>query len=102
MNHDRSDGSAAIQLKTGRIIVRGEFGPLLAAALPECKIATGYGETLISAEVRDDSELFGTARRLRDFGATLISVSVEQVIEPSGGAEDIHEHGALKPANSRG
>ena len=58
-------------------MVRGEFGPLLAAALPGCEIAAMSGETHITAQVRDEAELFGLLERLRDLGAPLISVAVD-------------------------
>jgi hypothetical protein len=69
--------SAAPKGRLGRIVVRGEFGPLLAAALPGCDIAVVAGETHINARVRDEAELFGVLGRLRDLGAALISVSIE-------------------------
>ena len=61
----------------GRIVVRGEFGPLLGAALPECEIAVLSGETHLTAYVRDDAELFGLLQRLRDLGAELASVAID-------------------------
>jgi hypothetical protein len=64
-------------LPVGRIVVRGEFGPLLEAALPGCEIARLSGETHVTTRVRDDAELFGLLSRLRDFGAELVSVSVD-------------------------
>jgi hypothetical protein len=63
--------------RKGRIVVRGEFGPILAAALPECTITTTLGQTHISAVVRDDAELFGLLDRLRNFGAELVSVTFD-------------------------
>lgn len=63
--------------RVGRIVVRGEFGPLLGAALPECEIAVLSGETHITAHVRDEAELFGVLERLRDLGAALVSVTVD-------------------------
>ena len=64
--------------RTGRIVVRGEFGPLLTAALPECEIAALAGETHLTAQVRDEAELYGVLNRLRDLGAELVSVSIDQ------------------------
>jgi hypothetical protein len=61
----------------GRIVVQGEFGPLLAAALPECEIAVLPGETRLTAHVRDEAELFGLVERLRDLGAALVSVTID-------------------------
>jgi len=57
--------------------VRGEFGPLLYAALPECEIAVLCGETHITARVRDEAELFGVIGRLQDLGASLVSVDLD-------------------------
>jgi hypothetical protein len=50
---------------------------LLGAALPECEIAVLSGETHVTAEVRDEAELFRILGRLRDLGAGLVSVSVD-------------------------
>ena len=63
--------------RLGRIVVRDEFGALLAAALPECEIASLGGETHLTVRVRDEAELFGLLGRLRDFGAVLVSVSID-------------------------
>jgi hypothetical protein len=63
--------------RVGRIVVRGEFGPLLGAALPECDIAVLSGETHINARVRDEAELFGVVERLRDLGAEFVSVAID-------------------------
>ena len=63
--------------RLGRIVVRGEFGALLAAALPECEIASLSGETHLTMRVRDEAELFGLLDRLRDLGAVLVSVSID-------------------------
>jgi hypothetical protein len=57
--------------------LRGEFGPLLGAALPGCDVAALSGETHLTAHVRDEAELFGLLGRLRDLGAVLMSVSVD-------------------------
>jgi hypothetical protein len=57
--------------------VRGEFGPPLAAALPECEIAVLSGGTHLTARVRDGAELFGLLERVRDLGAALVSVSID-------------------------
>jgi hypothetical protein len=74
---DRPHDKAATQGRIGRIMVRGEFGPLLAVALPECEIAVAAGETHITAFVRDEAELFGVLERLRDLGAALVRVSID-------------------------
>jgi len=77
MDHDRAHATAAGRRRVGRIVVRGEFGPLLGAALPECEIAGLSGETHLTAQVRDEAELFGLLERLRDLGAALVSVSID-------------------------
>ena len=77
MDRQRSSEGAAIGRRVGRVVVRGEFGPLLGAALPECEIAAMSGETHVTAHVRDEAELFGIVGRLRDLGAPLISVSID-------------------------
>jgi len=58
-------------------VLREEFGPLLAAAFPECEIAVLSGETHMTAHVRDEAELYGMLARLRDLGAELVSVSID-------------------------
>jgi hypothetical protein len=77
MDLDGSRGNATTRRRVGRIVVRGEFGPLLGAALPECEIAVLSGETHLTADVRDEAELFGLLQRLRDLGAELVSVSMD-------------------------
>ena len=63
--------------RVGRIVVRGEFGPVLEAALPECAIARMSGETHVTMQVRDEAELYGLLARLRDLGAPLVTVSLD-------------------------
>ena len=77
MDRNRSRKSVATQERVGRIVVRGEFGPLLGAALPECEIAALSGETHVTAQVRDEAELYGLLQRLRNLGAELVSVSID-------------------------
>ena len=77
MGRERSSEEGASGRRVGRIVVQGEFGPLLGAALPECEIAVLSGETHITARVRDEAELFGILGRLRDLGAALVSVSLD-------------------------
>ena len=76
-DRDRSHANAGDRRRVGRIVVRGEFGPLLDAALPECDIAVLSGETHLTSRVRDEAELFGLLERLRDLGAALVSVSID-------------------------
>jgi hypothetical protein len=57
--------------------VRGEYGPMLEAALPECAIARMSGETHVTMRVGDAAELYGLLASLRDLGASLISVSLD-------------------------
>jgi hypothetical protein len=77
MARDEAVNRGAGTRRLGRIVVRGEFGPVLAAALPECEIAALSGETHVTARLRDEAELFGLLGRLRDFGAVLVSVSID-------------------------
>jgi hypothetical protein len=77
-DRDRPGVQGATRARVGRIVVRGEFGPLLAAAVPECEIAVLSGETHLTARVRDEAELYGVLGRLRDLGAELVSVSLER------------------------
>lgn len=76
VDHDGPPGPAPAY-RTARIVVRGEFGTILAAALPDCECATLSGETHVKTQVRDDAELFGVVERLRSLGASVISLSVD-------------------------
>ena len=78
MDQGGSQRSAARRGRVGRIVVRGEFGPLLAASLPECDVAVLSGETHVTALVRDEAELFGIVGRLRDLGAELVSIAIDR------------------------
>jgi hypothetical protein len=77
VGRERSTDGSETRRRVGHIVVRGEFGPLLVAALPDCEIAVGAGETHITAHVRDEAELFGVLDRLRDLGAALVSLSID-------------------------
>jgi hypothetical protein len=70
-------GPRAGARRVGRIVVRGEFGPSLGAALPDCQIAVLSGETHVTMRVRDEAELYGLLERLRNLGAMLVSVSID-------------------------
>ena len=77
MARDRRPATALTGLRTAHIVVAGEFGPLLAASLPEAEISTQSGKTLITAKVRDEAELFAVLQRLRDLGAALVNLTFE-------------------------
>jgi hypothetical protein len=63
--------------RIGRFVVRGEFGPLLQAAMPECEIVVHPGETHLVAPMRDQAEAFGLLNRLRDLGAEILRFSMD-------------------------
>ena len=77
MSQGRAGGGAAGHGRTGRIVVRGEFGPVLASVLRDCEVAGLSGETHVTMRVRDEAELLGVLARLRDLGAGLVSVSID-------------------------
>ena len=77
MDRAQARKNAASRRRVAHIVVRDEFGPLLAAALLECEIVVDSGKTHVTAHVRDEAELFGLLEHLRDFGAELVSVSVD-------------------------
>src|SRR5262245_40055054 len=66
MARDRTPANTASRARVGRIVVRGEFGRLLAAAFPECDIAVLSGETHVTALLRDEAEFWGVLGRLCD------------------------------------
>jgi hypothetical protein len=76
MDREQRKTAEVNRQRTAHIAVRGEFGPRLAATLPECEITSAAGETHITVRVRDDAELFGVLERLRDLGAELVSLSM--------------------------
>jgi hypothetical protein len=63
--------------RIGRFVVRGEFGPLLHAAMPECEITVLPGETHLVAPMRDQAEAFGLLNRLCDLGAEILRFSID-------------------------
>ena len=64
--------------------MRDEWGALLSAAMPECEITVASGSTHLSAAVRDQAELFGILERLRNLGAEIASVTLDQGRPNSG------------------
>lgn len=63
--------------RIGRFVLRGEFGPLLQAAMPDCEIVVLPGETHLVAPMRDQAEAFGLLNRLRDLGAEILRFSID-------------------------
>jgi hypothetical protein len=62
-------------MKRYRIEVRGEFGDLLSNAFSELRIETAHGKTVLTADVDDNSGLYGILDRLRDFAIEVVSFS---------------------------
>jgi hypothetical protein len=58
-----------------RIVVRGEFGDLLAAAFDDMTVSTGGNQTVLTGRLRNSQELYGVLDRLRDLGVHLEHVS---------------------------
>jgi hypothetical protein len=58
-----------------RVIVRGECGPLLAAAFENAVIEPGDGVTSIIAVVQDDSALYGLLDQIQNLALHLVSVN---------------------------
>jgi hypothetical protein len=63
--------------RRARLVVQGEFGPALSTAFPDGDVAVESGRTHITTYVRDEAELFMLLERVRDFGASLVSVTIE-------------------------
>lgn len=77
MDGNGAPGAPRSPGRTGRFVLRGEFGPLLQAAMPECTIVVLSGETHVVAPVRDQAEAFGLLNRLRDLGAEVLRFSID-------------------------
>ena len=69
------------QRRRYRIVVRGEFGELLASAFSEMTALPRNGTTILMADVADSSEFYGVLDRLRDFAIELVSVNELQAEE---------------------
>jgi hypothetical protein len=74
-----NDGSRSLESprRIGLIVLRGEFGPRLRAAMPECEITVLPGETHVVVPIRDQAEAFGVLNRLRDLGAEIVRFSID-------------------------
>ena len=57
------------------IIVRGRLSRRYESAFDDVTLAARNGETTLSADLADQSQLYGLLNRLRDFGIELISVN---------------------------
>ena len=57
------------------IIVRGRLSKRYESAFDDVTLAARNGETTLSADLADQSQLYGLLNRLRDFGIELISVN---------------------------
>jgi type IV pilus biogenesis protein CpaD/CtpE len=81
---DDSALAASSGCDVARIVLRNEWGALLSAAMPECDITVASGSTHLSATVRDQAELFGILERLRNLGAEIASLTLDQGRPNSG------------------
>ncbi|MBV8749531.1 MAG: hypothetical protein JO103_07440 [Candidatus Eremiobacteraeota bacterium] len=57
------------------IIVRGRLSKRYESAFDDVTLAARNRETTLSADLADQSQLYGLLNRLRDFGIELISVN---------------------------
>ena len=64
--------------RLGRVVLRGEFGALLQAALPDVEITVVPGKTHLRVHMRDQAEAFGVLNRLRDLGAEIIEFTIDE------------------------
>jgi hypothetical protein len=58
-----------------QIIVRGECGDMLAAAIDGLAVESRPGSTCVVASVRDDSEFYGLLDRFQDFALHITSLT---------------------------
>jgi hypothetical protein len=64
-----------------QIIVRGECGDMLAAAIEGLAVEARPGSTCVVASVRDDSEFYGLLDRFQDFALHITSLTE---LDPGG------------------
>jgi hypothetical protein len=57
------------------IIVRGRLSKRYESAFDGVTLEPRHGETMLRADLADQSELYGLLNRLRDFGIELVSVN---------------------------
>jgi hypothetical protein len=62
------------------IVIRGALSERFESALDGVRLEPRSGQTLLHADLADQSQLYGLLNRLRDFGFELISVNL--VMEP--------------------
>jgi hypothetical protein len=67
-----------------QIIVRGECGDMLAAAIEGLAVEARPGSTCVVASVRDDSEFYGLLDRFQDLALQPVSLN-----EIDGGPDDL-------------
>ena len=58
-----------------QIIVRGEFGMLLAGIVDDLTAESSHGRTRVVVSIRDESELYGLLDRLQDLAVHIISLN---------------------------
>ncbi|MGH2827089.1 MAG: hypothetical protein ACRDKF_08980 [Actinomycetota bacterium] len=61
-------------MKRYRIVVQGEFGELLTSAFADVTVDARNGRTVLTAQVRDVSGLYGLINRLSDFAIEIVSL----------------------------
>ena len=57
------------------IVVRGRLSRHYESAFDGVTLEPGAGETMLRADLADESQLYGVLNRLRDFGIELVSVN---------------------------
>jgi hypothetical protein len=63
------------------IVIRGRLSDRFDGAFDHVTLEPRHGETMLRADLADQSQLYGLLNRLRDFGIELVSVNA--VLEPS-------------------
>ena len=65
-----------------QICIRGRVTERLGSALEGMRLEAGATETVLTGEIRDQSELYGLLDRVREIGVELVSVQPQPAADP--------------------
>jgi hypothetical protein len=85
---------ADMATRSYRVIVQGELSDKLAPAFPGMTLTRSHGNTALTGDIRDQSELQGLLQRVSRLGLTLLEAKA--VDDPAGRRPD------MEPAHREG